>query len=194
MKQYILIFSLSLIFGCNIFTVERSDYRRSGKIKQRCNYIAGTSIKHGKCVVFTVDGDTLNLLNYKNNKLHGLQYTFYDNHNLFSQINFKNGMSHGIKKVFYENGVLEYKVEFKKGLLWNVFIQNDITGKILPKNKFINGNGYICLYSDKGELYEHGNVINGKAHGWWTTITSGGNVDSSFYENGIWDGLEIDLF
>ena len=46
--------------------------------------------------------------NFKNNKLHDIQYDYYKNGNLWHIENYKHDKQHGEQKRYYKNGELEY--------------------------------------------------------------------------------------
>ena len=195
MKNLKIFLSLFILINisCKSITEERVD--NSGFFKKKCSFIKNTDIKHGVCVQFGSNGDSITKFNYIRNKLDGEQYFFYENGRYESISTYNKDVKEGITKSFYINGNLKYLVEYKKGVLWNILDLKDVNGNSLSAGNFKNGNGFVKVFYDNGEIKYMGEYNNGKPNGNWKYITDTGVEDIKKYNNGIDEsGYEISFY
>jgi antitoxin component YwqK of YwqJK toxin-antitoxin module len=144
----IIILLLSIIF-ISFYKFKKRTYYITGEL-QECFEIKTpfSNIKDGVYKLYEPSGVIIYESNYKNDELDG--------------ISFQN----------YKNGMLKWKAFFKKNKLIQVIEYNDIKGNKLDFGKLINGNGYLKLYRDNGEIEEEGPMKDGFRDGKWIYYTN----------------------
>ncbi len=182
---------LILFTNCKIKTIEKKEIVE-GVVLSKCFYITNTKIKHGKCIEFSFSGDTIGKFNYKNGKLDGIQYFYYESGGYKNIVQYSNDIIIGKKTAFYKNGKIKYEVEYNNGSLWEINALYDFKGRELDKGSLKKGNGLVVVYYDDGSLKYKGQYLNGKPHGNWLSFTDTGNKDILEYNKGIDDsGFEV---
>lgn len=116
-------------------------------------------------------------------------YKLYDPSGLLIvEENYKNGILDGKSSYFYSNGKIKGSVIFKGNKLIQVIEYYDNNGNKLDFGKLINGNGYLKLYRDNGEIEEEGPMKDGFRNGEWKYYTNPDYLtlfNIHFYKNGV---------
>lgn len=114
----------------------------------------------GESSWYTQDGTRVLLERYSQGKLHGKQYSYY------------------------ENGRPKAELDYDKGRVVGV-ICFDPSGQVLHKSIFENGNGLWKLYWENGNVLETGKYSNYKKDGIWKRYNEDGSLESTLeYDNG----------
>jgi antitoxin component YwqK of YwqJK toxin-antitoxin module len=180
-------------------------YHENGKLKSegnRKNYAL-----EGEWFFYDNQGDTVLIMEYKNNKKHGLRTAFFVDE--IVQENYSNDVKQGIAKVFhypsrklkkkmnYENGKIEGKVfeynkegriisifEYKKGYL----VSRERINRYNTQNK---KTGLWKEFDEEGNLKTETMYMNGKKNGFHKTYDKTGKLIS--IEKYINDELQKDV-
>tara|TARA_B110000046_G_scaffold43972_1_gene48969 strand:- start:327 stop:2525 length:2199 start_codon:yes stop_codon:yes gene_type:complete len=98
---------------------------------------------------------------------YGKWLEYYENGNLMAEYHHLSGVKDGTYKYFYENGSLWTEKKYEQGRLTAVIKLLDSTGQVLDKGSFLEGNGNLKIYNDKGNLtgvttYKQGKLVDYK--------------------------------
>ncbi|WP_026933987.1 toxin-antitoxin system YwqK family antitoxin [Christiangramia echinicola] len=108
--------------------------------------------REGKWTYFHQESDSIMMTEqYKNDKLHGLQETFFTNGNLAEKTKYLNGEKNGESLIFADNGQVTKKLNYKNGKL----------------------HGSAIYYTPKGEKTMEGNYTEGSKTGHWKYYQDG---------------------
>jgi antitoxin component YwqK of YwqJK toxin-antitoxin module len=109
----------------------------------------------------SIDSEQLKLVYYtKDGIKNGISLTYFENGDTAEISNYVNGKLHGINKVFYHNGKILSKNKFKHGQLINTNFW-DVYGN----NTLINGSGYTIFHYDNGKPKSKTKYLKNKLHG-----------------------------
>lgn len=161
-----LFYVLALFYFLTSCTYSKKDYFE-GVLLEDCKIIWFTNINHGKCTIYYQNRTINGIISYRFNKLHGQAL------------------------VFFENGNLRHRIEFKNDRLWNIFEYYDIDGNVLDYGDFVDGNGFLKIYSNYGELRSSGNVVDGLQHGKWNLYSNRGLTATTNYNHGKRSGNDF---
>lgn len=121
---------------------------------------------------------------------HG-NYKFYElNGVLVYEANYKDGKEDGVSSSYFKkDGRLKWRAVFKEDKLINILEYFDNKGNKLDCGKLVNGNGYIKLFLDDGQIEEAGPVLDGFRNGLWKYYAN----DTNFYiTNSYINGVDKD--
>ena len=98
---------------------------------------------------------------------YGKWLEYYENGNLMAEYHHLSGVKDGTYKYFYKNGSLWTEKKYEQGRLTAVIKLLDSTGQVLDKGSFLEGNGNLKIYNDKGNLtgvttYKQGKLVDYK--------------------------------
>jgi len=121
-------------------------------LSEKTNYVLG--IKNGVYISFNIDGFPLEISNYKNGKLSGIRYYFYENHSIRTIIYFENDLYNGIFEAYNPNGTISVRQEYTNGELNGHQILFWPNGNIKTISNYLNGNlqGEIKHFEENGNL------------------------------------------
>jgi antitoxin component YwqK of YwqJK toxin-antitoxin module len=112
--------------------------------------------REGKWVYFHQASDSIMMSEeYKNDKLDGLQKTYYKNGKLAEKTAYENGEKHGISLIYAENGQVTRELMYKNGKL----------------------HGRACYLNPKGEKIREGFYTEGNKSGIWKYYNEGKLVE-----------------
>lgn len=92
-------------------------YHDNGNIMERYSQNVTNNLKDGIYKNFYENGNTKVDSIYKNGKLHGNTYKYYDNQVIKECLQYKDEKLHGLCLIFYDNGNIKESMFFKKGKL-----------------------------------------------------------------------------
>lgn len=107
-----------------------------------------------------------------------------------TKCDYKDGKLHGYCFRYYDNGQLMSKTFYEDDRLLKIFCVFDSAGEKLNfGNLDKNGTGYVITYEDySGRRGYSGNYVNGRREGWWKSYGSENYVnDSIFFKNSFPD-------
>jgi len=108
--------------------------------------------REGKWVYYHQESDSIMMSEtYKNDKLSGLQKTYFTNGNLAEKTNYVNGEKHGESFIYADNGQVTKELHYKDGLL----------------------NGTAIYYTPKGVKTMEGSYTDGGKSGKWKYFSDG---------------------
>ena len=115
-----------------------TDYYISGaKQMEGLSMEENTEVFQGTVKWYFENGNTFQIVNYKNGILFGTRKAFYENGKLKSETTYKNGKKDGKWKAYYENGKMEESGNFEYGEkegVWKIYYKN---GKIKEEGKYV---------------------------------------------------------
>lgn len=117
-----------------------------------------------------------------------------------TKCDYKDGKLDGYCYRYYDNGQLMSKTFYEDDKLLKIFFVFDSTGSNLDFGSLDkNGTGYVITYEDySGRRGYSGYYINGRREGWWKSYSSENYVnDSIFFKNSFPDfspTLEIVMY
>lgn len=125
---------------------------RLNQLSEKADYQFG--IKNGVSILFNFDGYPLEISNYKNGKLSGIRFYFYEDHSLRTIIHFENDLYHGTFEAFNPNGSISVKQEYYEGQLNGDQILYWPNGNIKSISNYINGIqiGEFKYFEENGNL------------------------------------------
>ena len=85
------------------------------------------------------EGQLRNLEYYKDGKKDGLQTSWYENGQKYSEINHKEGTKHGLQTYWYENGQKQVEITRKNGKKHGLETWWDEEGNIIQQKRYENG-------------------------------------------------------
>ena len=111
------------------------------------------------------------ILQYQNNKLNGISYSYYPNKKIEREISFKNDKQDGIAKVYYESGSLRQETTYKNGKIEGLNKSYYKNGNVQVEGNFKNNKaeGSAKFYFENGKLNftlinKKGKPISGKCN------------------------------
>lgn len=166
-------------------------YYENGQIKEQCNNdnnssricsiydenkmlkikykISNNKEEYTKIFNYYDNGIVKEILQYQNNKLNGISYSYYPNKKIEREISFKNDIQDGIAKVYYENGSLRQETTYQKGKIEGLNKSYYKNGKVQVEGNFKNNkaDGPAKFYYENGKLNftlinKKGKPISGK--------------------------------
>lgn len=88
--------------------------------------------------IYIEKGDTITILNYKNDKLNGKQIGYFNNGQKATELNYSEGDRHGIEKRYYKNGEIKEILNYRHGDLHGDYLIYSENGKLITKLIFHN--------------------------------------------------------
>lgn len=108
--------------------------------------------REGEWVYYHQESDSIMMTEvYKNNKLNGLQKTYFTNGNLAEKTSYVNGEKHGESCIYADNGQITKHLNYRDGEL----------------------HGSAVYYTPKGEKIIEGTYVEGKKTGLWKYFSDG---------------------
>jgi uncharacterized protein len=91
------------------------EFYKSGELHAVKNYKSG--LLNGYFLILNKDGDTTQLANYENDKLHGKLTEYGSKGNKTEEKDFKNGKLDGVHIIYYKEGPVNEKINYMNGKL-----------------------------------------------------------------------------
>lgn len=144
----------------------------------------------GKAARLFGNGKLRSAASFKDGILHGVQYDYHENGQIYIISNFINGKVEGIEKQYYPSSSLRAEIEYKDGLQnGKVISYHDITPKkIFYEGIYKNGKreGKTLIYNIKGGLEKEKEYKNGLLDGKETKYSENGKiVYVAYYKTGV---------
>lgn len=139
------------------------DYYLNGK-KQGEGILFNGKLR-GKRLLYHLNGEISDIVNYENGLPHGTEERFYKDGTLMQKGEFKNGNEIGIWEMYHPNGQLKQRTNFVNGKMDGESISYYSTGEVKGKNVYKNGvyqkdktnDRLFTLYNESQELYRQVN-------------------------------------
>ena len=126
--------------------------------------------RYGKWHFYDKNGKIAAIVNYENNKKHGLYTSYHKNGKISSTGTYENGLPTDIEKVFFENGQLHKITAYKESKIQNILDFKNKRGKKISHGTLKEGNGTLKTYD----------------------LITGQFIKTYTAENGILKDIEID--
>lgn len=168
-------------------------YYENGNVKEVCTF--KNDKLDGEYFKYYNNGKPMEHLFYKEGKYDGFQSVYYSNGSLKNTYNYKNDIQDGEETGYYKNGKVNYKVNSKQGLyngIYNLYFENGAPNKTIT---FVNGikigPSKEFFNHPKEQLYCEGNYENNFATGEWKYYYDNGKLSQtgSLNKKGQKDGI-----
>ena len=169
----------------------------NNKLKNITNYNENSEL-HGVYKIYHKEGGYLyEEGNYKNGKLEGKVYYYYDNGKVKKEIPFVNGKRNGTVTKYYKNGNIQYIEHYKNGIICCEAKDFYDNGQLKIATNYKNGkldSSYVFYY-ENGDLKITQHYKEGKRHGEAILYYDNGQLQekTSFIE-GKFDGSFISYY
>lgn len=162
MKYYLLLSTLFFLFEISVFGQPGGSSYFNTQPKD-------TIFTKNQITVLNSSGDTIEISDFKNGKIHGIQKLFFNNSELRYKADYKNGLLDGKAETFQQNRKSPVKIEHYKSIpaenrsvldgLSQVF---DFEGILLEEINYKNGlkDGKYKLFHSNGKLKQEGTYQN----------------------------------
>lgn len=139
---------------------------------------------------------------FKNGKLNGIVYSYYNNGILNEKLTYKFGVLNGKSETYHDNGNKRLVENYENGELDGVWEQYYNTGLLREKRVYKNN---VLIEKKKMEWYDNKKMKNKTSfiyvdeeklnNGEWATYYENGNIQSqSIYINGKTDGVWLGYY
>lgn len=164
--KFKLLFNLIIIFSFAHFAFAQTHYEeiirdKSGNIQTIITYDKN-DIKDGETLHYHPNGVLKKIIPYQNGKINGHVYHYYKNSFLESHGLIINDLQEGIFNYYHNNGRIKANMKFINGKPNQISECQNKKGKVLDCGTFTDGNGYINLYDEKGNLFGKDYFQNGE--------------------------------
>src|SRR5690554_7221011 len=109
MKHYLFFSTIFCLFGISVFA-------QPGAYSYFNSNPKDTIFTKNQITVLNSSGDTIEISDFKNGKIHGIQKLFFNNSELRYKADYKNGLLDGKAETFQQNRKLPVKIEHYKSI------------------------------------------------------------------------------
>lgn len=162
MKKYIFIFiGILLNFSLNAQTHYQEILRfKNNEIQATITYNAA-DILDGESIYYFPNGYVKSYINYIEGKANGTIENYYSNGNIEHIGLVVDDKAEGIHEYYYPNGILKQLILYNKNRIITVDKCADKKNNKLYCGKINNGNGFINVYDEKGNLIARDQIEDG---------------------------------
>jgi antitoxin component YwqK of YwqJK toxin-antitoxin module len=114
-------------------------------------------------------------------KIHGKNYEYDKNGNLYCVQNYRRGKLNGDSKYYYKNLSIKCIISFKNDKPIDIKEYYAFDGSKLNNVYLKNGNGYLKIFNDDGSITSEGSVLNGLREGIWKSYRGGDTTKINFH-------------